>query len=616
MPSPGCSRRSLPRSKTAVRGGGPPIRRAIDFDLLRQELADHIVEGPAERYRLDWPGKRESAFDANRLEWITLLPVRDESVDFDTTQNLFIEGDNLKALKLLQDSYLGKVKLIYIDPPYNTGNDFIYDDDFAESTADYLERSGQVDEDRGRLIANLESNGRFHSDWLSMMYPRLKLARNLLSDDGVIFISIDSGEAAGLRLLCDQVFGSHNFIDELIWQKKVSPSNDSQYLSNDHEQVLIYARDKRPGVIRRLERTDQHNKYYTNPDGDARGRWNSVASHSNKSAEDRPNLYYPITNPNTGLEVLPPRRASWKYSKETMAQLIEDGRLYWGASGQAAQPRIKKFLSEAGKVVPRNVLGYAEYGSTQSAATELRELLGGDWFDYPKPTSLVRGLLALAVPADESSIVVDFFAGSSTTAHAVMAANAADGGNRRFIMVQLDEATPENSAAREAGFDNIAQLSRERIRRAGKKIKDEAGLTAESLDVGFRTLRVDSTSYRDVLLTPDDTSQVALDVLVDNIKDDRTPEDLLFEVMLDWGLELSLPIERAQVEGADVFLVEGTFLIACFDHEVSDAVIRSIAERKPTYAVFRDSTFASDDAQINAKQIFTEVSPDTQLKVI
>lgn len=583
---------------------------------MRQELSDHLVEGPAERYRLDWPGKREAAFAANAPETITLRPVREESVDFDTTQNLFIEGDNLQALKLLQDSYLGKVKLIYIDPPYNTGNDFIYDDDFAESTAEYLERSGQVDEEGGRLVTNTESNGRFHSDWLSMMYPRLKLARNLLADNGVIAISIDSGEGAGLKTMCDQVYGPHNFVDQLVWQKKVSPSNDSQFFSNDHEQILVYARNKRPGVIQRLERTEQHNKYYTNPDGDPRGAWNSVAPFSNKSADERPNLYYPVANPKTGDQVLPPRRSSWKYSRATMARLIEDDRLYWGSDGRASQPRIKKFLTEAGKVVPRNVLGYSEYGSTQSAATELRELMEGDWFDYPKPTSLVRGILDFATISSEPALVLDFFAGSGTTAHAVMAANAADGGNRRFIMVQLDEPTPEDSAAREAGFENIAQLSRERIRRAGAKIKDEAGLSVDSLDVGFRTLKVDSTNYAPVRLTPDETKQDELEFLADNIKADRTPEDLLFEVMIDWGLDLAAPIERIELAGTEVFIVENGGLVACFAHEVGDAVIRGIAERKPPYAVFRDSSFAADDAQINAKQIFAEISPDTALKVI
>jgi adenine-specific DNA-methyltransferase len=592
---------------------GHPVR-CVDLDLLRQELSDHVVEGPQERYRLDWPGKRAALFAANAPIAKTLRPKREESVDFDTTKNLFIEGDNLEALKLLQESYLGKVKFIYIDPPYNTGNDLVYDDDFAESNEEYLIRSGQVDDEGTRLVANTEANGRFHSDWLSMLLPRLKLARNLLADDGLIFVSIDSSELASLRLICDEVFGRGNFVDLLVWQKKVSPSNDSQYFSNDHEQILVYARSKRPGIVARLERSDLHNKYYTNPDGDPRGRWNSVAATSNKSAEERPNLFYPIHNPNTGKEVWPPRTAAWKYSKETMQRLVDDGRLYWGGDGRSALPRIKKFLSDAGQVVPRNILGHQEYGSTQLGATEFRDLMGDIPFDYPKPSKLIEGLLALSPASDEPTIVLDFFAGSGTTAQAVLQRSAQDGVDRQFILVQLPEML--KASARQDGFETIADVARERIRRAGKKVIDSSGLVGDSLDVGFRMLKVDTPNMANVLRTPDETKQQTLSDLEDGVKPDRTGEDLLFQVLLDWGLELSMPISAEKIEGYEVFVVEADVLIACFDSELSSELVRAIAKRKPLRAVFRDSSFASDDARINAEQIFAERSPATEVKTI
>jgi adenine-specific DNA-methyltransferase len=595
-------------------GDDKVVKRGIDFDLLRQELSDHVVEGPQERYQLDWPGKRAAWFAANVPIAKTLRPVRDESVDFDTTKNLFIEGDNLEALKLLQESYLGKVKFIYVDPPYNTGNDFVYDDDFAESSSEYLVRSGQVDDDGLRLVANTEANGRFHSDWLSMLLPRLKLARNLLTDDGLIFISIDSNELASLRLICDEVFGRGNFVDLLVWQKKVSPSNDSQFFSNDHEQILVYARSKRPGVVERLERNDKHNKYYTNPDGDPRGRWNSVAATSNKSADERPNLYYPVRNPHTGDEAWPPRTAAWKYSKDTMQQLIDDGRLYWGGDGRSALPRIKKFLTDAGKVVPRNILGHQEYGSTQLGATEFRELMGDIPFDYPKPSKLIEGLLSLSPVADEPTIVLDFFAGSGTTAQAVLQRSAHDGADRRFILVQLPE--PLKEGAREAGIETLADVARERIRRVGRKLIADSGLVGEGLDVGFRSLRVDTTNMADVLRTPDETDQHALAGLEDSVKPGRSGEDLLFQVLLDWGLELTMPISVEEIDGHKTFVVEDDALIACFDAEVGPELVRAIAKRMPLRVVFRDSGFASDDDRINAEQIFREVSPSTDVKAI
>lgn len=597
-------------TETVDASGAP--RRAIDFDLLRQELSDHVVEGPQERYQLDWPGKRAAAFAANAPIAKTLRPVREESVDFDTTKNLFIEGDNLDALKLLQESYLGKVKLIYIDPPYNTGNDFVYEDDFAESSADYLARSGQKSDTGDRLVANTEANGRFHSDWLSMMYPRLKLARNLLADDGLIFMSIDSGEVASLRLLCDEVFGASNFVDTLVWQKKISPSNDSQFFSNDHEAILVYARQKRPGVIERLERNDQHNKYYTNPDNDPRGRWNSVVATSNKAADERPNLYYPIRNP-SGAEVWPPRTASWKYSREAMQELIDDGRLYWGADGQSAMPRIKKFLTEAGKVVPRNILSHQAYGSTQLGASEFRELMGDAPFDYPKPSKLLEGLLALSPTDAEPTIVLDFFAGSGTTGQAVMQASARDGHPRQFILVQLPEEVI--SANAEASYRTIADVARERLRRAGNAVTN-SGLIGEGTDVGFRSLHVATTNMVDTCSTADDLVQIALTESVDSVKPDRTDEDLLFQVLLDWGLDLAAPITVEELSSRRVLSVDDDALIACFAKEITDDIVKPIAARHPLRVVFLDAGFATDAARINAEQVFREVSPETEVRTI
>ncbi len=603
----------FPTVITEARDGDGNPTRAIDFDALRQELSDNIVEGPQERYQLDWPGKRAAALAANAPIAKTLRPVREESVDFDTTKNLFIEGDNLDALKLLQESYLGKVKLIYIDPPYNTGNDFIYDDDFAESGAEYLARSGQKSETGDRLIANPESNGRFHSDWLSMMYPRLKLARNLLTDDGLIFISIDSGEVASLRLMCDEVFGASNFVEDLVWQKKVSPSNDSQFFSNDHEAILVYARQRRPGVVERLERNDQHNKYYTNPDNDPRGPWNSVVATSNKTAAERPNLYYPIKNPN-GAEVWPPRTASWKYSREAMQLLIDDGRLYWGLDGKSAMPRIKKFLTEAAKVVPRSVLSHQEYGSTQLGASEFKELMGDISFGYPKPSKLIEGLLALSPVDGEPTIVLDFFAGSGTTGQAVMQTCARDGHPRQFILIQLpDKASPANVTT---SHRTIADIARERLRRAGHAIINLSGLVGDGVDVGFRSLRVETSNMADTLATAEDLVQASLAEAIHSVKSDRADEDLLFEVMIDKGIDLAESIAVEDMADRRVLTVADGALIACFGEEVTDDVVTAIARRRPLRAVFLDAGFPSDAARINAEQIFKELAPETTVETI
>ncbi|MCW3472283.1 site-specific DNA-methyltransferase [Rhodococcus pyridinivorans] len=587
-------------------------KRAIDFDLLRQELSNHVVEGPQERYQLDWPGKRAAAFAANAPIAKTLRPVREESVDFDTTKNLFIEGDNLEALKLLQESYLGKVKLIYIDPPYNTGNDFVYNDDFAETADEYLLRSGQTDESGARLSANPESSGRFHSDWLSMMYPRLKLARNLMSDDGIIAISIDDNEVAALRIMGDEVFGSSAFIGALTWRRRPTPdSRNYSRVSVDHEYVLLYGRSN----IARLKGRGIDESKYKNPDNDPRGPWTSENLTGLASADQRPNLHYELVNPATGLAYPPSPSRGWSKGRETMDRLIAEGRILWPTSPDG-RPREKKFLSELKSAVTgfSTWLSSEEIGYNYTATREVRDLLGGKLFDFPKPVSLIK-ILCEQTTGDED-IVLDFFAGSGSTAHAVMSANAIDEATRRFILVQLGEPVEVGSEAAKAGYGSIAELARERVRRAGQAVVQQAGMDSGAIDLGFRTLKIDTTNMTDVTRTPDETDQLTLAELEGSVKPGRSSEDLLFQVLLDWGLELTMSITVEQINGNEVLVVEDGALIACFDSEVSLNLVRLIAKREPLRAVFRDSGFASDDARINAEQVFRELSPATDVKAI
>lgn len=590
---------------------GNPIR-AIDFDLLRQELADHVIEGPQERYQLDWPGKREALFAANAPIAKTLRPVREESVEFDNTKNLFIEGDNLDALKLLQESYLGKIKLIYIDPPYNTGNDFVYNDDFAQNNADYLAKSGQVDDDGNRLVANTEANGRFHSDWLSMMYPRLKLARNLLTEDGVIAISIDDNEAARLRAVCDEVFGLTSFLGTLTWRRRPTPdSRNFSRISVDHEYVLIYGRTQ----ASRFRGRDIDKSKYKNPDNDPRGPWTSENLTGLASADARPNLHYDIIDPATGQSYPPSPSRGWAKGPETMERLIREGRILFPTS-PSGRPREKKFLEGLQATVTgfSTWLSADETGYNYTATREVRDLLGGKVFDFPKPVSLIEQLCSQVTDGDD--LVLDFFAGSSTTAEAVLRSNAADSATRRFIMIQLAEPCAPGSEAAKAGYANIADLSKARIRHAGERIEQEAGLTAGSLDVGFRVLKSDSTNMADVLRMPDSLGQNELDLYEDSVKPGRTGEDLLFQVLLDWGLELTMPIAVETLESREVFVVEEGALIACLEADVSPGIVREIAEREPLRAVFRDSGFATDADRINAEQLFAELSPATDVKTI
>lgn len=590
------------------------IRLAVDFDQLRQELSDSIVEGSQERYHLNWPGKREALITANAPIAKTLRPCREESVDFDTTQNLFIEGDNLEALKLLQETYLGKVKMIYIDPPYNTGNDFVYDDDFSESNEEFLKRSAQRDNAGNRMVANTLANGRFHSDWLSMLYPRLKLARNILSESGVIFVSINDKEVSSLKSVCDEVFGSDKFISCFVWKSRQNKDNrNTTNASVDHEYVLCYG-DKISGEVRKTTQ-------YSNEDNDSRGPWTSANMVGIATADRRPNLHYDLIHPETMINYGCPDMG-WRYEPNTMAKLIKEDRILWPAS-KDGRPRRKAFLEELKSEVTgfSSVIGSGIY--TRTGTADIEELFGVRIFDFPKPVELMKILIAQGSP--DEGIIVDFFAGSGATSHSVFAKNAEDGLNRQMITVQLaeslDPANPNQKTAADFcetnGFPQvISELTKERIRRAGKKIIEGKCHPDWNKDVGFRVLKIDSSNMADVFYTPDDTDQAGLFDLVDNIKPDRTPEDLLFQVLLDWGVDLTLPVIRETIMGKTVFFVAGTALCACFDSGITDDLVKTLAARTPMRIVFRDTAFKDDAAKINAGQIFKALSPATDVKAI
>lgn len=602
---------------TEVRDDDGNLIRLIDFDLLRQELSDNLIEGPQERYQLDWPGKREALFAANAPIVKTLRPVRGESVNFDTTKNIFIEGDNLDALKLLQESYLGKVKFIYIDPPYNTGNDFVYDDDFAETTEEYLAKSGQIDDTGNRLVANTESNGRFHSDWLSMMYARLKLARNLLAEDGVICVSIDDIERDNLGKIMAEVFGAENFVDALIWKKRYGGGAKERHFVSLHEYVLVFARNiaALPNIEIALT-ADSISRYYTKRDAnsEARGPYRTHPLEATKSMDSRPNLVYPIPGPSG--EIWPARQ--WLWSRERALAALEAGELEFvpGRDGKFTVHSKQYLQDEDGTQRRGKPFSIIDDVYTQHGTNEMIELFGdARIFPFPKPVSLLRKLIDALAPND-GDIVFDFFAGSGSTAHAVMAQNASDGKTRSFIVTQIAEDTDDGSAAKKAGFSTIAALGRERIRRAGDKIRNEAGLLADQIDVGYRTLKVDTSNLTDVFRTPDALGQDELILYMDSVKPDRTGEDLLFQVLLDWGLELATPIVREQIDEHEVFVIEDGAMIACFDTVASAILVREIARRKPLRAVFRDASFATDADRINAEQVFAELSPATQVRTI
>lgn len=599
------------------------VVRAIDKDVLMQEINTRVVEGREERYQFTWPDKKKAVLAANAPISAALRPVRADSVGRDGTpggwdsENLYIEGDNLDVLKLLRETYLGKVKMIYIDPPYNTGNDFVYEDDFAEDADSYMARSGQYDEQGNRLVQNTDSNGRFHTDWLNMIYPRLRIAKDLLAEDGVIFISIDDGEASNLIKLCNDIWGETNFIADLIWQKKFSRSNDATYFSTMHDHILCYCKtnticNENGWKIGLLPRSGEIPKGYSNPDNDPRGVWTSVILSAKSGSES---LLYEIVTP-SGRKVTPPSGRYWSCSKQTFEKWKADNRIWFGSDGDGS-PRKKTFLSEVQQGLrPNTILFQDEVGNNQDAKQETKALFNGlGVFDGPKPVKLLLTLIQIA-NTDRDSIILDFFSGSATTAHAVMQLNAEDGGHRKFIMVQLPEVCDEKSEACKAGYKNICEIGKERIRRAGRKIRDEAGMTAQDLDIGFRVLRLDSSNMLDVYYNPALLPQNLLDAVTDNIKPDRTPEDLLFQVMLELGVLPSSPISETVIGGKRVFDVAEGFLLACFDEGVTMETVTAIAKRQPYYAVFRDSGMASDSVATNFDQIFETYSPSTVRKVL
>jgi adenine-specific DNA-methyltransferase len=615
--------------------GSPIIKQKVDFEKLQQELSDDVISGREERYQFTWPDKRKAILAANAPVNATLRPCREESVDFDTTQNLYIEGDNLDVLKCLKETYLHKVKMIYIDPPYNTGNDFVYEDDFAESASDYASRSGQFDEQGNRMVTNTESNGRFHTDWLNMIYPRLKVARDLLSDDGVIFISIDDNEVENLKKVCNEVFGEGNFVAIINWRRS-GGRQDSKYYAVVHEYIICYAKDlshfeageeiKEGEVFPKYD--EERKRYYKTQ---LLRKWGS-----NSLRENRPNLYYPIDGPN-GEQIFPiiyqestesdlgfiKIQGCWRWGASNLAQAQKEGRIEFQKNKwNEWVPYEKIFAPLPGE---ENTKKYSTWIDDVNNGTDtIKKLFSKTIFDYSKSSELVLRFLRMA-NLNEGEICLDFFSGSATTAHAVMQLNAEDGGNRKFIMVQLPELTDEKSEAYKAGYKNICEIGKERIRRAGKKIKEDSPLTTQDLDTGFRVLKLDSTNMEDIYYSPMDTDQRNLFSMVDNVKPDRTSEDLLFQVMLELGATLDSKIEvirneelgiRNDGKEYTIYNVADGYLVACFDKDVTDDVVIAIAKMQPMYAVLRDTSMKTDSTATNFEQLFKTYSPNTVTKIL
>ena len=574
-------------------------KRAINFELLKQMLSPDVVDGD-EAYEFTWVGKKAAIVEANKPIRKTLRPCVEESKNWDTTENLYIEGDNLEVLKLLQESYLGKVKMIYIDPPYNTGNDFIYADDFMRSQEEENEQMGMYDEDDNRLFKNTDTNGRFHSDWCSMIYSRLMLARNLLTDDGVIFISIDDNEYSNLKEICDEVFGTHCFLSTFVWKRRASSQLDKSKCSTDHEYVLAYTGKG----FKAFRGIDKDYKGYSNPDNDPRGPWTTGDLTVGMTGDMRPNQYYDLVDPKTGKVYKPNYNRVWSYIPESMAQLIAENRIVF-PEDTSKRPMKKRFASELDSDTNPQSTWMDSVGMNTEGTKQMYDLFGKAFFSYTKPESLVKALSLQAT--EKSSIILDFFSGSATTAHAVMQLNAEDGGHRKFIMVQLPEKCDEASEAYKAGYKNICEIGKERIRRAGDKIKSESPMTTQNLDIGFRVLKLDDTNMKDVYYAPDDYDQGMLAGLESNIKDDRTDLDLLFGCLIDWGLPLSLPYSSEQIDGCTVHTYNDGDLIACFDANIPESVVKEIAKRRPLRAVFRDSGFASSPEKINVFEISSSI---------
>ena len=588
----------FPEVITETKDANGDIVSAVDAKKLEQLLSTKVIEGD-ESYDFTWVGKKQAMVEANRPIRKTLRPCKEESVDWENTENLYIEGDNLDVLKLLQESYLNKIKMIYIDPPYNTGNDsFIYPDDYKTNKDQYDEEVGAIDESGYRMFKNTETNGRFHSSWCSMMYPRLKLARNLLSEDGVIFISIDDNEVDNMRKMCDEVFGESNFIAQCVRKRRDSQANLSKNISPIHEYITIYGKNNGDILNKIPAKIDVSE--YKNPDNDERGPYKTMPC-TNKGG-----AIYSVQTP-TGKIITD----EWRFKKETYDKLFSENKLVFPRGGDG-KPRYKLFLSEKEEQGVLANTWLDNLASNQEASREIKEFFDNLLFETPKPVGLLSFCSALAT--NKSSTILDFFSGSATTAHAVMQLNAEDGGNRKFIMVQLPEVCDEKSEAYKAGYKNICEIGKERIRRAGNKIKEETG--KQDLDIGFRVLKLDESNMKDVYYAPADYNQSMLDRMTSNIKEDRTSEDLLYACMLEWGLELSLPHKVENIAGFNVHIVNDGDLIACFENKISEEAIKQIADKKPLRAVFRDSSFASDASRVNVGEIFKLKSPNTTIKVI
>ena len=593
------------------------VKRVVNFDVLRQLLGDNAVEDAPEAYEFNWVGKQAARAEVLKPIKKTLRPVKEDSVDWDNTQNLYIEGDNLEVLKLLQKSYLGKVKMIYIDPPYNTGNDFVYHDDFAMSADEYAEASGSVDELGNKYIKNMDSNGRFHSDWCSMMYSRLMVARTLLTEDGVIFISIDDNEVENLRKICDEVLGENNFVTNIVWQSTAG-SNTGTDIVTVTENILVYTKNR--NVFKFNGKLSDENSYTLSDEYEnIRGKYSldkmdrrRVGSHYSEA------LNYPITMPDGSLRYpggySEKSAEGWNYlwSKTKVDWGLKNGFIVFKQNNGVWNVYNKRYskVDNEGNVIERSTpyrnLITSDICNTAQGTAEIRNLFGNRFFDFPKPTKIINILLNTVVRKDKDSIILDFFSGSATTAHAVMQLNAEDGGNRKFIMVQLPEETPEDSEARKAGYNTIPDIAKERIRRAGKKIKEESPLTTADLDTGFRVFRLDEGNYEDVNRTPKEFKQDQLDLFLNNIKADRNDLDLLFGCMLDWGVQLSLPMTQEVVDGKTIYTVNDGDLVACFAENVSEDVVKAMAEKMPLRVIFRDSCFAQDADKINIYETFKQ----------
>lgn len=593
------------------------VKRVINFDVLRQLLGDNAVEDAPEAYEFNWVGKQAARAEVLKPIKKTLRPVKEDSVDWDNTQNLYIEGDNLEVLKLLQKSYLGKVKMIYIDPPYNTGKDFIYHDDFAMSADEYAEASGAVDELGNKYIKNMDSNGRFHSDWCSMMYSRLMVARSLLSEDGVIFISIDDNEVENLRKICDEVLGENNFVTNIVWQSTAG-SNTGTDIVTVTENILVYTKNR--NVFKFNGKLSDENSYTLSDEYEnIRGKYSldkmdrrRVGSHYSEA------LNYPITMPDGSLRYpggySEKSAEGWNYlwSKTKVDWGLKNGFIVFKQNNGVWNVYNKRYsrVDNEGNVIERSTpyrnLITSDICNTAQGTAEIRNLFGNRFFDFPKPTKIINILLNTVVRKDKDSIILDFFSGSATTAHAVMQLNAEDGGNRKFIMVQIPEETPEDSEARKAGYNTIPEIARERIRRAGKKIKEESPLTTADLDTGFRAFRLDEGNYEDVKRSPKEFKQDQLDLFLNNIKADRNDLDLLFGCMLDWGVQLSLPMTQEVVDGKTIYTVNDGDLVVCFAENVSEDVVKAMAEKMPLRVIFRDSCFAQDADKINIYETFKQ----------